>query len=666
MASVLTREPDWTALPGDLSLRVRDLLKRCLRKDPERRLHDIADARIEIEEAASEPAPTAGVARFPTPRRRPISLVALGLLSAAVAALATWQLARRAPAPLGPAVRNLARITRPTSRAEWPSWSPDGTLLAYASDRTGNFEIYVRRGEAGQDVNVTNDPAQEIQPAFSPDGNTIAFVSTRASRSGLIKIGGTLARNARTYGGDLWVAPALGGAARRLAPNGNSPAWRPDGKGILYVSGTENHRTILEVSPDGGSPRTILGDRDSVFEIARIACSPDSRWVSFETQLEGTFLMPASGGKPRPLLTGFSHAWGGSSRGLYFVSLDPRGGSRVQLAEIDPAAGAVRGAPTTLNLSTATLWDLAVTRDGRQIAVAEEAASRNLTRLPLAPGGATPAGPEEPLSTGRVTDAYPSVSPDGRRVAYTSDVLGRTEVWILDLATGRRERMQLPGEDLAQISPVWLPDGHRIVLTRMLPDKVGSNWIVAVDGSGAEEILSRIPRGGVPGTLGCSPDGRNLLYTRAVQGIEQIFRFDLSTRQSVQLTDSPGSKWDMVASPDGRSIAVTADKDGVIQLFRMPASGGPMQQLTTGFERMRHPFYSPDGRWIHVQPSHRNIHRVPAGGGRLEQVTHFPEAGLFLEEPTISPDGRYLYYCRSNGGSSLWLMTLEAGSGKTQ
>jgi TolB protein len=115
----------------------------------------------------------------------------------------------------------------------------------------------------------------------------------------------------------------------------------------------------------------------------------------------------------------------------------------------------------------------------------------------------------------------------------------------------------------------------------------------------------------------------------------------------------------MVYSPDGRWIAVAANKDGVTQLFRMPVSGGPMQQLTTGFERMRHPFYSPDGRWIYIQPSHRNIHRVPAEGGRLEAVTHFPEGGLFLEEPAISPDGRYLYYSRSVGGSSLWLMALK-------
>ena len=73
---------------------------------------------------------------------------------------------------------------------------------------------------------------------------------------------------------------------------------------------------------------------------------------------------------------------------------------------------------------------------------------------------------------------------------------------------------------------------------------------------------------------------------------------------------------------------------------------------------MRHAFYSPDGRWIYVQPSHRNIYRLPASGGPLQPVTSFPESGLFIEEPVLSPDGRSLAYCRSNGSSSLWLLTI--------
>ena len=89
--------------------------------------------------------------------------------------------------------------------------------------------------------------------------------------------------------------------------------------------------------------------------------------------------------------------------------------------------------------------------------------------------------------------------------------------------------------------------------------------------------------------------------------------------------------------------------------------------MTTGYERMRHAIYSPDGRFIYIQPSHRNIYRIPASGGPLEPVTRFPESGLFLEEPALSPDGRSLAYCRSNGGSSLWLLTVgSAGAEKRE
>lgn len=127
-----------------------------------------------------------------------------------------------------------------------------------------------------------------------------------------------------------------------------------------------------------------------------------------------------------------------------------------------------------------------------------------------------------------------------------------------------------------------------------------------------------------------------------------------------QLTRSLSHKYDAAWSPDGRWIAFSANAKGSIgqQAWRIPSAGGQEEALTNTAERIRHLSYSPDGAWLYLQPSHRNIHRVPANGGALQRVTNFPESGLFLEEPTLSPDGRYLAYSRGHGGSSLWMLTI--------
>ena len=662
MVSVLTREPDWGAVPPGVPAGLVTVIRRCLRKDPERRLRDVADANLEIEEAASEtvgtdPVPIEGKARG----RRRLTLLATGLACAAVGAIAAAVLAHRPAAAASPRIARISRLTPPTGRAEWPAWSADGSLIAYASNRSGDFEIYVRRGEAGQDIDVTNDPGQDIQPAFSPDGNAIAFVSTRSSRTGLIKIGGSvLSRGTRTYGGDLWIVPTLGGPARRLAPDANYPAWRPDGRRVLYVTGRESHRAIMEISADGTAPRAVLPESESRWEILWVEASPDGRWVSFEDQLEAVYLMPAAGGKPTRVLSGFSHRWDATSRRLWALEKGAEGGTLVRSDEIDPESGVVRGAPRTVGVFTAYLRDLAVARDGSRVVVTEDENSRNLTRQRLSPDGGTGVGPEEPLSSGRVIDSYPQVSHDGRRIAYISDTVGRSDVWILDLETQRRQRFQLPSDYLAAISPAWMPGDKELVLAQYLKAGESSGWIASLDGSRADEIVRSESRSVF--LMRPSPDGRSVLFTE-IQGSSQLERYDLATRTRATLTNSPGETFDAEWSPDGKWIALTASAGDATQLFRLPASGGTIQQLTTGHERVRHPFYSPDGKWIYVQPSHRNICRVRAEGGPLEQVTGFPEAGLFLEEPAISPDGKYLYYCRENGGSSLWLMTLANRGG---
>jgi Tol biopolymer transport system component len=667
--AILERTPaQVSTLNPNIPPQLEEIISKTLEKDRELRCQSAAEIRADLKRLKRGPISASAPGVVPVEfaqKKRPVGwkLVLGALACVLIGVVATWLVLGPALGnrERGPVVTEVARLTHDPGLSEWPTWSPDGSLLAFASNRSGNFQIYVRRVEGGQEVNITNDPAQNIQPAFSPDGTSIAFVSTRSSHSGLIKIGPYIGFEYRTYGGDVWVAPALGGPPRRLAEDGNFPVWHPEGRKIAYVSGPDDHRSILLVSLEGGSPQSILASKDSKWEIIRLQYSPHGTWISFETWDQRLLLVPAAGGTPRELLQGSSHVWDSSGKRVYYVTRERLGGARLQSVEIDEATGKVLGRPQTLGVMTGILQDLAMSRNGQQLVVTERQEYLNLTRLRLAPGGGAPEGSEEQLSPGQVRDRYPAFSPDGRRIAFADNRLGDQEVWIINLETKQRERLRLPQTELGANLPFWSPDGRNLAVTRFLPDETASLWLAAVDGSSAEELVPAKPvlRGGP-----FSPDGRSLIYAYSKGGFFQLFFLDLATREERQLTDSPSDKYDPSWSPDGRRVIFSCNAGGHLHIWEMAASGGKEEQLTSGYERMRHSFFSPDGHWIYVQPSHLNIYRMPASGGPLQKVTNFAEAGLFLEEPRLSPDGRWLAYCKNNGGSSLWLLKIEQSRGK--
>jgi serine/threonine-protein kinase len=670
LARILEREPDWSLLPKPTPPRITALLRRCLQKDPARRLRDIGDARLEIEEilsgtgetgaigAASVEAPGTAGSGHGRAKFRLIAATVLASVLGAVAAVGATRLLNRAiPPPRETRLTSVARLTHDVGVSEWPTWSPDGSSIAFASDRGGDFDIYVRRVEGGQEVDITGDPGQDFQPAFSPDGETVAFVSTRSSRSGMIKIGANLGLEVRTYGGDLWTVPALGGQAHRVAEDANAPAWNPDGRHIAYISGREGHRSILEVAVDGGAPKAILPEEQSTWEINHLRYVPGGRWITIETQPSSVWILPVAGGvAPRHLLEGISHVWDASGGRIFYLVRNLEGGSSLRVTDFDAATGAVRGREETIGVFTGLLRDLAVSGNGRRLAVGEADGSMNLSLLPLSADGTRPVGPEVILNSGQVIDRYPSFSPDGRRIAYTSDRLGPMDVWILDRASGRQSRLRLPGQAPAATSPQWLSDGRRLVLVRAHEQGALSVWIVAVDGSAAEEILPRSSDLSID--IAVAGDGNRLAFSVRRDGFLQIDLLDLATRKRRPLTTSPSDKYVEDWSPDGRFIAFASNEGGMLQTWRVDITSGKEERLTSGNERMRHASYTPDGRTLYVQPSHRNLGRIPADGGAWVPVSVFPESSLFIEEPVVSPDGRFLVYSRSHGGASLWLLTI--------
>jgi len=174
IAKILEREPDWRALPERTPVLVRSLLRRCLAKDPARRLHDMADARIEIDEVRSEPAEA--TASGDTARRYP--LIALGALTVAAMVVALWALTRSsAPEPKAvtrtvinlPEGRHLA-LEGTTAVA----LSPDGRYVAYFARNEGRTELYLRALDELEAKRIDGSEGG-LMPFFSPDSQWLGF-----------------------------------------------------------------------------------------------------------------------------------------------------------------------------------------------------------------------------------------------------------------------------------------------------------------------------------------------------------------------------------------------------------------------------------------------------------------------------------------------------------
>ena len=154
---------------------------------------------------------------------------------------------RRPRRPRAAVQRTLTRLTFGSGLQTDATFSPDGRFVAYASDRSGNFDIWVQPTTGGDAVQITRSLAQDTEPDWSPDGATIVFRSDRD-------------------GGGLFIMPALGGSERRLTTFGAHPRWSRDGSEILFVVESQpDENGLMELSAytvavTGGEPQPVLAD----------------------------------------------------------------------------------------------------------------------------------------------------------------------------------------------------------------------------------------------------------------------------------------------------------------------------------------------------------------------------------------------------------------------
>ena len=307
IANLLDHEPDWSVLPDAVPPTVRNLLRRCLQKDARRRLRDIGDARMELEDALAAPPPTGAT---PTGKReaRPRSSW-WGLIGAAAAGAAVvlglgLLVLRLRTGDAAPAFDCVSRLVSTPAHEFGAAISPDGKWVAYLSNARGPTDVWVKFVDGGATANLTAAAGLEVQSQdyiggldISPDGTLIAFA------------GGPLGITAPQM--SSWVIPApLGGVPRRLLrASEQALRWSPDGSRIAYLrAGGSAGDGVMIADADGQNPRELVtpqGGRHTHW----LRWSPDGRFVYFNYGFQNLnaepteiFRVPVGGGPIEPVV----------------------------------------------------------------------------------------------------------------------------------------------------------------------------------------------------------------------------------------------------------------------------------------------------------------------------------------------------------------------------
>jgi serine/threonine protein kinase/Tol biopolymer transport system component len=657
MTAILKEEPfaadghdPW--VPPSLS----PILRHCLEKKPEKRFQSARDLAFALE-TASAPSSASTPALAPMPQNRAVGKWLALAAIVAVAAAAGYLLRSGRTTPAGPDWQDMT-ITRLTTDPGYegePTFSPDGRTIAYVADRDGNFEIYLQQISGGPAINLTRDPGADIQPAFSPDGREIAFVSNR---------GGTDILHAAPglphVGGDIWIMPALGGPARKIVENGDSPSWTPDGTGILYVHGTFRSARIARVAATGGESRDVPIDEPFVLRYFFPRLSDDGRWLLYQNG-NSVEIVAAQGGKPRVLVpSGEYPAWGPGSASILFTNSLPGKGRTLWTAPFSLARGELAGPSRPLTFGRGPDLGAAASRDGMAIAFAAVDESLNLEEIPFDAEAGRVTGPPRELTAGAYNLNFIGPSPDGKAVAFGASRGAASHIWRVDPPAPPIELTQEPG--VSDSNPDWSPDGREIAFSRQALGAAGGSselWLMKADGTSPRRVAEMIGAG-APVWM---PDGKSILIPHG----DTLLRLDLLSGRTTPVPVADARTL-FVVDASGQWVAFQIFQGGSMTLAAVPIAGGaPRVVLPTGYDAF-HPSFSPSGRWLYFQPNHKNLFRVPGPAqdwksATLEKVTDFSGVDLYIEDPKISSDGTKLFYTRGRRTGDIIILRTEKPKG---
>ncbi|HEY0285351.1 MAG TPA: hypothetical protein VGC23_08180, partial [Vicinamibacterales bacterium] len=561
-------EPDWERLPSNVPLGIRRMLRRCLERDPNRRLHHIADARIEIEDAV-DGAESRDLAHATSSSRRRARVLgaATGALALALAAMLSAWLLRP---PVDAAELRVAEITTPPTSDLWSfALSPDGRHLAFVADHEGQPTLWMRELDSA-DAHALPGTERARRPFWSPDSRSVGFFKDSE-----------LQRIDRRGGSAQTVTYLLAGTTAAWGPDGTilfsstaSPALRrvnaaggkvDDATAPTGESTGHRHPQFL---PGGSQFLFFVGGPDVVrgVYLGSLGSSQATRLVASDTQgayvAPGWLLFIRQGTLWAQRFDLAQRTIGGEPIAVAdSVAFEPIDGTGA-FSTSDAGVMAYRvGRPSVTRLS----W---FDRSGNALGTLGSPEQMGLTNLRL--------------------------SPDSRRVAVERSLRNETDLWLLD--STRQTRFTHASDGRLMRLPLWSPDGSRIAFESVRSGVVALS-VKPSTGDGAEQVLFESPEVKIP--CDWSPDGKLLMYyvPNPTSGTDLWVLPQETNVPFVFLKTEANELWGQF-SVDGRWIAYQSNETGRYEIYVRPFSsrGGAIPISTTGGV---YPRWSRDGKELY-------------------------------------------------------------------